>query len=120
MTDKSGDQGIKLTLDAKTIAAIVAFLVGGGAAGLGGSYAARPDAVLREMKEEIEDSGKRIEQAARDIADVKSEVKADRRDILRLEGELDKHEVQGKEEHEAMRKRIRWLERRHGGPRDDR
>lgn len=120
MSDKPGDQGVNLRLDAKTVAAVLAFLIGGGAMGLGGSYAARPDEALHALEEEVSDSAKRIEQAARDIADVKAEVKADRRDILRLEQLIDKHELSSKDEHEAIKKRIRWLERRHGGPREDR
>lgn len=81
-----------ITLNARTITLLAAMLGGGVLGGGGLSLASNPADEVRQLSDEVEKLGQQVNTVALAIADMKAEVKADRRDIGHLQKQLDDHE----------------------------
>lgn len=104
MTDDSSPHGtVEVPVNGRSIVQLLAFVLGGMLSGGGVSYAFSPTEDFREMRneirEELVDQGKRIERISLDIAGMAASVSQDRRDIIRIEQEIN-----------DMRTRLRALE----------
>jgi chromosome segregation ATPase len=80
------------TVNSRTLMFAAALLTGGAVGGGGISIAANPSNEVASLEEDINELKRSVESVALAIADMRAEVKADRRDIDNLEKDIEDHE----------------------------
>ena len=81
-----------ITINGRTLAYVAALLLGGGLGGGSVSIASNPAHALEQLQAEVGSLKQSVETVAVAAVEIKAQLRADRRDLERLETELGDHE----------------------------